>query len=112
MFLLETLSNHVAYIVAEASRRAGGKVVVEPTVEAEEQWAARIMKGAAVFSAVAGCTPSYINKEGEVDNMSMEEKVKAAKGGAWPKGIVDYARVLETWREEHSMDGLDVRVIS
>lgn len=112
MFLLETLSAHVAYIVAEASRRTGGNAVVEPTVEAEEHWAARVMDGAAVFSSVAGCTPSYYNREGEVDKISMDEKIKAAKGGAWPKGIVDYAHVLETWRRDGAMAGLDVKSIS
>ncbi|KAK4504033.1 hypothetical protein PRZ48_004948 [Zasmidium cellare] len=109
MFLLETLSAHVAYMVSEATKRTGGKAIVEPTAEAEEEWASRIMEGAAVFSSVAGCTPSYINKEGEVDNMSMEEKIKAAKGGVWSKGIVDYVHVLEAWREEGSMSGLEVR---
>lgn len=109
MFLLETLSSHVAYIVAEASCRTGGKAVVEPTAEAEEQWAARILEGAAVFSSVAGCTPSYINKEGEFDEMTMEEKIKAAKGGAWPQGIVDYVHVLEAWRKENAMRGLEIR---
>ncbi|KAF2170131.1 hypothetical protein M409DRAFT_51889 [Zasmidium cellare ATCC 36951] len=109
MFLLETLSSHVAYIVAEASCRTGGKAVVEPTAEAEEQWAARILEGAAVFSSVAGCTPSYINKEGEVDNMTMEEKIKAAKGGVWAKGIVDYVHALEAWRKENTLHGLEIK---
>lgn len=108
MFLLETLSTHVAYIIAEASRRAKDKAVVEPTSEAEEEWASRIMAGAAVFSSVTGCTPGYINKEGEVEDMSTEEKIKAAKGGAWPKGIVDYVRVLEAWRDEGALNGLQV----
>jgi hypothetical protein len=46
MFQLETQSQHVAYIIAEASGRFGPKVVIEPTAEAEEQWAQEILKTA------------------------------------------------------------------
>lgn len=48
MFQLETHAAHIAYIIAEASRRSGPKAIVEPTAEAEaeEQWAQVILKTA------------------------------------------------------------------
>lgn len=110
MFLLENLSAHVVYIIAEANRKTVGKAVIEPTVEAEEQWAARILEGAAAFSSLSGCTPGYYNREGEIDNMSLQEKIKAARGSLWSKGIVDYVEAIEAWREENSLDGLEIGI--
>lgn len=46
MFQLENQSQHIAYIIAEADRRSGPKPIVEPTAEAEEEWAQEILKTA------------------------------------------------------------------
>jgi hypothetical protein len=59
-------------------------------------------------SALAGCTPSYINGEGAVDKMSMEEKMKSARGGTFGKGIAAYVREIEEWRERGDLSGLEV----
>lgn len=110
MFLLETLSTHVAYIISESEKRAGDeKAIIEPTSEGEEAWAMRCLAGAATFAAMSGCTPSYLNSEGDTELVSMEEKMLAARQSPWSKGIEDYVHTIEAWREEGKLEGLDVR---
>jgi cation diffusion facilitator CzcD-associated flavoprotein CzcO len=112
-FVLDQLSTHVAYILSNAAQMAapGQTFTIEPTAQAEEDWSMRIMSGAASFAAVANCTPGYINKEGEVDrNSGKEEQMKAARGAIWGHGIADYVRVIEAWRDEGRLQGLEVTV--
>lgn len=71
----------------------------------------QVALGAVTFAALSGCTPSYINKEGEIDRLSMDEKMKAAKLGIWPNGFESYLNVLERWQSEGSMEGLDVQYV-
>lgn len=55
--VIECLSIHVAYIIAEAHRKYGDKPIIEPTAQAQEEWTMRLLAGAATFSSMAGCTP-------------------------------------------------------
>ena len=60
-FLLDNLATHVAHIIAEADRLVGSgkKPVVEPTLEAQEQWVVQIISGAAAFAGTSnGCNAS------------------------------------------------------
>ena len=77
VFLLEIMATHIAYIISEATRKAQGgkKAVVEPTADAQEQWAMQIMAGAVTLAGMSGCTPSYLNKEGETDRLTDMEQV-------------------------------------
>lgn len=108
-FLLDNAATHSAYIMAEAGKRAR-RPVVQPTAEAEEEWANQILAGAATFASIAGCTPSYFNKEGEASKAKpMEEQIKSARAAPWSKGILDYIRVIEAWRAEGKLQGLEVK---
>lgn len=40
----------------------------------------------------------------------MEEQMKAAKGAVWGEGILDYLNVLEGWRAQGNLRGLEVTV--
>jgi len=109
--LQDQLAIHAAYIVSEAEARATKKkrkITVEPTVEGEDNWSLQIISRAASLAAAGGCTPSYINREGAADNMTMEERVKAAKSAIWGHGILDYTSVLEGWRAQGALEGLEV----
>lgn len=112
-FVLDQLATHVAYLVSESARRAqpsGPDFTIEPSAEAEEEWSMRILSGAAAFAGLAGCTPSYINAEGEMDRIGgMEAQIKAAKGGIWGRGVADYVDVIEGWRGEGGLRGLEIR---
>jgi cation diffusion facilitator CzcD-associated flavoprotein CzcO len=115
MFVLDQLARHIAYILSESARRAaqepqqGQKFTVEPTSEAEEEWSMQILSRAASFAGLAGCTPGYLNLEGDMDRISgMEAQMKAARGAIWGEGIADYVDVIEDWRVQGNLRGLEV----
>ena len=112
-FFLDVLTTHIAYIIARATDMAGdgSNPVVEPTTEAQELWAMQILAGAATFAALSGCTPSYMTKEGEINRLKPEEQMKAAKNGIWPNGFHSYLDLLESWRADDQMEGLEVTCI-
>ncbi|KAJ4298138.1 hypothetical protein N0V90_006037 [Kalmusia sp. IMI 367209] len=109
---LAVQTTHISSIISHfQGLHAGQRIVVEPSVEAEEGWAARCLAGAAFFASVAVCTPGYITIEGEATRQrGMEEMVKAGRGAMWAGGIVPFERVLEGWRGE-GMVGVDVSVV-
>jgi len=92
---------HVGYIIEEVKKR--GKQVVEVTAEAEDEWVAQIIAlagtGAAAF--LEECTPGYYNNEGKPAERSLQD----ANYGA---GSPAFFKVLEDWREEGLMRGLDL----
>jgi hypothetical protein len=88
VFVLDMLSGHVAYIISTAEKEAGeGKeVLIEPTTQGEEEWSMRILMGSMSSAAMIGCTPGYLNAEGEADKvmaMGREAQMKAGRGGIW-----------------------------
>lgn len=106
---LDLLAQHAAYIVSTATKKAHSeKPIIEPTEEAEEEWTMQCMMGAAALAGMAGCTPSYLNGEGDADRIPMEMKMKSARMSPWASGMNDYADVLETWRKEGSLRGLQI----
>ncbi|KAK1595576.1 cyclohexanone monooxygenase [Colletotrichum navitas] len=107
----DTLSQHCAYIVAEAMKQAGNstdKVVLEATIEGEEGYSGLHMQYAAWFAGVAICTPGYLNNEGE--QAPPEEQMKMARGTPFPQGMNAFIKCLEDWRAEGSMKGVEVTV--
>ncbi|KAM3414449.1 hypothetical protein BST61_g9614 [Cercospora zeina] len=81
--------------------------VMEATAEAEEQWSRIIASNAGVFAAAAGCTPSYINAEGELDReTSPEVRASRARSALWPWGPAHFMQHLDQWREEKDCEGV------
>ncbi|KAJ7171611.1 hypothetical protein C8R43DRAFT_874579, partial [Mycena crocata] len=107
-FTLTRLAEHVAFIVSEARRRGGEGFVVEPTKESQADWSMQILMRATAFAGIAGCTPGYINCEGEADRLSDGEKMKKAKGAAWGEGAESFLAVIEGWRSEGELRGLEL----
>ena len=93
---------HVAYIVDEVKQR--GKRVAEVTAQAEEQWVAEIVAlagtGAAEF--LEQCTPGYYNREGRGTQGNMQNSPYA-------RGINAFNALLQKWREQGDMEGMEVR---
>ncbi|EXL90111.1 hypothetical protein FOIG_16624 [Fusarium odoratissimum NRRL 54006] len=113
---MDVAAQHVAYILAEASKRyASGekkKVLVEPTEEGEADWVLKIVHGAYALGGLTICTPSYMTREGELTNVkSPEDQIKLAKGGVWAAGINDYVQYLERWSAADDLEGVEVRVV-
>ncbi|KAJ7256802.1 hypothetical protein B0H12DRAFT_484144 [Mycena haematopus] len=110
-YTLSLLASHVATILAEAERRVGSsdRVTVEVTKAAEDEWGGELLKRASWFAAMRGCTPSYLNKEGEAsEGLDMEEQLKAARGAPWGEGIVNFTEVLRAWQAEGKLRGLQI----
>jgi cation diffusion facilitator CzcD-associated flavoprotein CzcO len=106
------LVRHISYILAQALKKGGSEnVVVEPTKDAEEAWTGQILAGAMAFAPMMGCTPSYYNNEGEADKAAtQEEQMKAGRAAMWSDGLISYLKVLDDWRAQGDMQGLQVTV--
>ncbi|KIW94912.1 uncharacterized protein Z519_04891 [Cladophialophora bantiana CBS 173.52] len=111
-FTHDIMSNHVAQIITQAQAKyPGQRVVIEPTVEAEEKWTGEILKRSMSFAGMAGCTPGYLNGEGIMDAMPMEVKMKAARMGIWGEGIESFMNTLEAWENDGKLEGLEVKPV-
>ncbi|KAJ7625232.1 flavin-binding monooxygenase-like family protein [Mycena polygramma] len=111
-FTLETLASHVAATLAEAERRApqSPRLTVEVTQEGEDAWGDQILMRAAWFAAVGGCTPSYLNREGEADKVTeMADRIKAGRGAPWAEGMLSFLEVLKAWRAEGGLKGFEIQ---
>ncbi|KAK7061129.1 hypothetical protein VNI00_000865 [Paramarasmius palmivorus] len=107
--VLDVLSTHVAHIVSETLKRGGS--AAEPTKEAEERWAVDIMTRTAALAAVSGCTPSYLNREGELSQLAhapVEVQMKAARGAIWGEGFESFMKVIEEWKAKGNLEGIEI----
>jgi cation diffusion facilitator CzcD-associated flavoprotein CzcO len=98
--MLNEQAKHLAYIVAEA--RAKGATVVEASAEAEAEWV-RIIEELARnnLAFLEACTPGYYNNEGKPEQRS-------TRNSSYGAGPVAFVKVLEQWRDEGSMAGLEL----
>ena len=111
-FTHHIMSNHISHIISQAQARfPGQKVVIEPIKEAEEVWTGEILKRSMGSAGMVGCTPSYLNGEGIIDQMGMEDRMKAARMGIWGEGIQSFKNVLETWEKDGKLEGLEVKTV-
>jgi cyclohexanone monooxygenase len=97
--MFDDQARHIAYVIAETRRRGG--TTVEPTVEAQDEWV-NLINGFHVggLSFLETCTPGYYNAEGR-------PKAGSAFFGAYTPGINAFNRLLEDWREQGEMAGLE-----
>ena len=115
--IYEANCDQVVYTVKKAEEQNPGKrVTIEPSKEAEETWSMRVAMNAAAFAGLAGCTPSYFNGQGKADAarqaMTQEQQMKAARAAPWGKGILDYQRITQAWRDEGKLEGLNVVAVN
>ncbi|KAF5601190.1 cyclohexanone 1 2-monooxygenase [Fusarium pseudocircinatum] len=121
-FIADQAAKQFAYIVAAGTKEAQNKVphdsryeynfTIEATADAEEEWAQKIASQAHMFGASAGCTPSYINAEGEFEGVRDPKKlVRMARMSIWGKGQEDYNNILRAWRESGNHEGVDIKPV-
>ncbi|MFZ5834164.1 MAG: flavin-containing monooxygenase [Pseudomonadota bacterium] len=100
--MLNEQANHIAYVISHA--RNSNIKSVEASKEAEQAWVDEVHKYAKVGEAYfASCTPGYYNNEGKPE--------KTGNGfltGAWGGGPVKFFKLLEDWRNEGALRGLEV----
>jgi cyclohexanone monooxygenase len=100
-YLLDEQAKHLAHAVEQALGR--GIRALEASAEAEAEWVAAVLQraeGTRDFSEQ--CTPGYYNGEGRPDPRSRQ-------GIFFMGGPTEYAKILEEWRAEGSLAGLERR---
>jgi cyclohexanone monooxygenase len=99
--MLDEKAKHLAFVIGEV--RARGIKALEPTAEAEKEWVDTIVKLAiGRRSFLYECTPGYYNNEGgELD-------IRIAKNNQYWRGPVQFVKLLDRWRSDGSMPGLEL----
>jgi cyclohexanone monooxygenase len=98
--MLNEQSKHAAYIIAECQKR--GVTVVEASEQAEADWVQTVIDSAISRQEFAEeCTPGYYNNEGKPSDL-------AAQNGAYGRGPIAFIKLIEQWRAEGAMQGLEL----
>ena len=98
--MINEQSKHIAYVLKSALDRQAR--TVEPTAEAEAAWVQTIIDLSIMREAfLKECTPGYYNNEGRPE-------VIAKQNGSYGAGPVAFVKVLEAWRAEGSLKGLEL----
>ncbi|MBL8772901.1 MAG: NAD(P)/FAD-dependent oxidoreductase [Phenylobacterium sp.] len=98
--MLNEQAQHLAYIVRHAVDRQVR--TLEASAEAEAAWVDTIVKLSVMRDAfLKECTPGYYNNEGKVELMNK-------KNTSYGAGPVAFAKVLEDWRAEGGLKGLEL----
>jgi cyclohexanone monooxygenase len=98
--LLDEQSRHIAYIVRHALER--GHRTVEVSEAAEEEWVQTIIQLSGIARQfLEDCTPGYYNNEGKPGERSGQD-------GFYGAGPVAYFQLLESWRNEGALRGLEI----
>jgi cyclohexanone monooxygenase len=81
---------------------AQGVRTFEPSEEAEREWVDTVVRLAIGRRAfLAECTPGYYNNEGgELD-------ARIAKNNQYWRGPVQFVKILDRWRKDGTMPGLE-----
>ena len=94
-------AKHIAYIIQQVAQ--SNAKVVEVTEEAEQEWVQEIIKMSRLSESFqAECTPGYYNNEGKPNP-------KSVQNGSYGAGPVKFFNVIEGWREEGTLAGLELR---
>ena len=98
--MINEQSKHIAYLMTETSERQAR--TIEPSVAAEAAWVETIVKLSMMREGfLKECTPGYYNNEGRPE-------VIAKQNGSYGAGPVAFVKVLEDWRAEGSLQGLEL----
>jgi cation diffusion facilitator CzcD-associated flavoprotein CzcO len=98
--MINEQSKHIAHIMRHCADHQVR--VLEPTQAAEDAWVQTIIDLSIQRQAfLEECTPGYYNNEGNVQAMS-------ARNGSYGAGPVAFVKVLEDWRAEGGLAGLEL----
>jgi cyclohexanone monooxygenase len=98
--MMEEQSRHIAYVLKQL--RVRGAKTAEVTAEAEREWVTFHEQCAGpVLKVWADCTPSYFNNEGN-------QNAAVVRGGGFGGGVFKFVEILEKWRGEGNLRGLNV----
>jgi len=98
--MINEQSKHIAYVLKHCADHQVR--VLEASQEAENAWVQTIVDLSIMRQKfLEECTPGYYNNEGKVQAMS-------ARNGSYGAGPVAFAKVLEDWRAEGGLKGLEL----
>ncbi len=98
--MIDEQSRHLSYIL-EHTYKAEARVV-EASSEAEASWVRTIEELAMNNQRfLEACTPGYYNNEGKPEQRSV-------RNGSYGLGAIKFIEVLEQWRAEGSLSGLEL----
>jgi cyclohexanone monooxygenase len=98
--MINEQAKHIGYILGRCHKE--GIAAVEAAKDAEDAWVATIEELALLREAfLKECTPGYYNNEGNVQAMSR-------RNTSYGAGPVAFTKVLEDWRAEGGMQGLEL----
>jgi cyclohexanone monooxygenase len=97
--MFDEQARHIAYVIKETQARQGK--TVQPTQEAQDEWVDLISKMQINNRAfLEACTPGYYNNEGAIRT--------GLGAGTYTPGINAFNALLEEWRKDGNMKGLEV----
>ena len=98
--VLDVQSRHVSYIIQHA--REHEVRTVDVTQEAEAEWVRKVTAASvASISFLEACTPGYYNNEGKPNGDLIR------RNGPYAPGIIGFSRLLDEWRAEGSLAGIE-----
>ena len=97
---LDEQARHVAHIIDQLA--GSNRSCAEPRAEDEAKWVATIEDKAILRERfLAECTPGYYNNEGQ-------PSPSARRASSYGGGSIEYFGLLEQWRQDGSMPGLEI----
>jgi cyclohexanone monooxygenase len=99
--MLNEQAKHIAYIIRKGIDE--DVRAFEVTAEAEAEWVAQCIEKARMGGEfLENCTPGYYNNEGKPGE-------RGAQDGFYGGGSLEFIQILEKWREEDRLAGLERR---
>lgn len=89
--------------------------VVEPTIDAEENWTKEVVSRSGALAPLSYCPPGYFNGEGETLRLPEMDEIsqqKAARGSTWGTGLKDWLETLDMWTARDPLSGINFSVVS
>jgi hypothetical protein len=100
MYVTNKQAKHFAYVISQCQAR--GIRSIEATADAEDKWVrSSVATGEMRSAALKECTPSFYNNEGNLT-------LRAARNAPYGGGVIAFFVILNKWREEDNLDGLDI----
>jgi cyclohexanone monooxygenase len=97
---MDESARHIAYILNTC--KDSNVNTIEASQQAEDDWVEEIVSLARFNEDFqAACTPGYYNNEGQPNP-------KSVQNGAYGKGSNPYFKIVREWREEGSLQGLEL----
>jgi cyclohexanone monooxygenase len=98
-YMINEQAKHIAYVIRRALDE--GIDALEVSEQAEAEWVDRVIELADDRSEFSEqCTPGYYNNEGKPGKIT-------GQNGFYFGGPTEFVELLEAWRAEGSMKGLD-----